>query len=189
MDDRKKSIITPIVIPFINHRLSKSLGFRYMFAFSHRPNIGWCWFKSEDRHPSNCLSHLSSPLKPTETFFSSSTNLLHSPTQLSDSFIPPCKTRLILSARSTYERKRKGRNTCAKCDIRSLDGGRLCFHAGRVVEDFACLLSLEEEDGVVAEVEVYEVLGLVSDEGAEISADDTVPGWASSVIELWCAVH
>jgi len=46
------------------------------------------------------------------------------------------------------------------------------------------LLGLEEQDGAVAEVEIDEVFGLVGDEGAEVSADDAVPGWALSLIEL-----
>jgi hypothetical protein len=58
------------------------------------------------------------------------------------------------------------------------------FMLGAWIEDLACLLGLKEEDGVVTKVKVYEVLGFVSDKGAEVSADDAVPGWTSSIIEL-----
>jgi len=46
------------------------------------------------------------------------------------------------------------------------------------------LLRLEEEDGAVTEVEVDEVLCLVGDERAKVTADDTVPGRALALIEL-----
>lgn len=46
------------------------------------------------------------------------------------------------------------------------------------------LLRLEEEDGAVSEVEVDEVLGLVSDEGSEVTTDDAVPCWTLALIKL-----
>jgi hypothetical protein len=46
------------------------------------------------------------------------------------------------------------------------------------------LLSLEEEDGAVAEVEVDEVLGLVRNEGAEVTSNNAMPGWTLALIEL-----
>jgi hypothetical protein len=46
------------------------------------------------------------------------------------------------------------------------------------------LLGLEEEDCAVAEVEVYEVLCLVRDEGAEVAAYDAVPCRAFALVEL-----
>lgn len=65
------------------------------------------------------------------------------------------------------------------------------------------LLGLEEQDGAVSEVEIYEVLGLcggvrlsdewgagrvaghtVSDEAAKVPADDAMPGCALAAVEL-----
>lgn len=45
-------------------------------------------------------------------------------------------------------------------------------------------MGLEEEDGAVTEVEVYEVLGFVGDEGSEVAAYDAMPGWAFAFVEL-----
>jgi hypothetical protein len=45
-------------------------------------------------------------------------------------------------------------------------------------------LSLEEEDCAVAEVEVDEVFGLMGNKGSEIPANNAVPSWAFSLIEL-----
>jgi len=39
------------------------------------------------------------------------------------------------------------------------------------------LPGLEEEDSDLAEVEVDKVLGLVGHIGAEVTADNTMPGW------------
>lgn len=47
-----------------------------------------------------------------------------------------------------------------------------------------CLLSLEEENGAVAEVEVDEVFGFMCNEGAKVASYDTVPCWTSAIIEL-----
>lgn len=38
----------------------------------------------------------------------------------------------------------------------------------------------------MAEIEVYEVLRLVSDKRAEVATNDTVPGRAFTLIELYC---
>lgn len=46
------------------------------------------------------------------------------------------------------------------------------------------LLGLEEEDGAVPEVEVYEVLRFVGYEGSEVAPNDAVPSRALSLIEL-----
>jgi hypothetical protein len=46
------------------------------------------------------------------------------------------------------------------------------------------LLGLEEENGAVAEVEVYEVLCLVGDERAKVATNNAVPGRALALIEL-----
>merc|ERR1719183_1820000 len=43
---------------------------------------------------------------------------------------------------------------------------------------------LEEEDGDLTKVEVDEVLGLVGDVGAEVTADNAVPGWVVLFVEL-----
>ena len=43
---------------------------------------------------------------------------------------------------------------------------------------------LEEEDRDLAQVEVDEVLGLVGDVGAEVPADDAVPGRVVLLVEL-----
>jgi hypothetical protein len=45
-------------------------------------------------------------------------------------------------------------------------------------------LSLKQKNGAVSEVKVYEVFGLVRDEGSEIAAYNTVPGWTFTFIEL-----
>ena len=36
----------------------------------------------------------------------------------------------------------------------------------------------------MAKIEVYEVLGLVCNEGAEVSSNDTMPCWAFALVEL-----
>lgn len=46
------------------------------------------------------------------------------------------------------------------------------------------LLGLEEENCAVAEVKVDEVFGLMGNKGSEIPADNAVPSWAFSLIEL-----
>jgi len=46
------------------------------------------------------------------------------------------------------------------------------------------LTGLEEEDGNLAEIEIDEMLGLVGDVGAEIAANDGVPGGVVLFIEL-----
>ena len=43
---------------------------------------------------------------------------------------------------------------------------------------------LEEEDGDLSEVEVDEVLGLVSNVGTEVSAHDAMPSWVVLLVEL-----
>lgn len=58
------------------------------------------------------------------------------------------------------------------------------------MEDDVCmqverLLSLEEQNGAVAEVEVDEVLCLVGDEASEVAADNAMPGRALAFIKLW----
>lgn len=53
----------------------------------------------------------------------------------------------------------------------------------KTAEEVAPLLGLEEKDSAVAEVEVDEVLGLVSDEAAEVTAYDAMPCWALALIE------
>lgn len=47
------------------------------------------------------------------------------------------------------------------------------------------LLSLEKQDGAVTEVKIYEVFGLVGNEGTEVATDDAVPGRALAFIKLW----
>jgi len=49
---------------------------------------------------------------------------------------------------------------------------------------FVFLLRLEEEDGTVAEVEVYEVLCLVGYERAEVTADDAMPSRPFALVKL-----
>ena len=44
---------------------------------------------------------------------------------------------------------------------------------------------LEQEDGNLSHVEVDKVLGLVSDVGSEVSANNTVPGGIILLIELF----
>jgi len=46
------------------------------------------------------------------------------------------------------------------------------------------LTGLEEEDGDLAEVKVDEVLRLVCDVAAEVTADDAMPGWVVFLVEL-----
>lgn len=46
------------------------------------------------------------------------------------------------------------------------------------------LLGLEEEDCAVSEVEVYEMLCLVSNERSKVAADDAVPGRSFALVEL-----
>jgi hypothetical protein len=46
------------------------------------------------------------------------------------------------------------------------------------------LLSLEEENCTMAEVEVDKVLGFVSDKRAEVATDNAVPSRALALIEL-----
>ena len=47
-----------------------------------------------------------------------------------------------------------------------------------------CSAGLEEEDGDLTKVEVDEVLGLVSDIGAEVAAHDAVPGGVVLLVKL-----
>ena len=47
-----------------------------------------------------------------------------------------------------------------------------------------CSAGLEEEDSDLTKVEVDEVLGLVSDVGAEVAAHDAVPGGVVLLVEL-----
>jgi hypothetical protein len=46
------------------------------------------------------------------------------------------------------------------------------------------LLSLEQEDGAVAQVEIDKVLSLVSNEGSEVAAYNAMPGRAFALVEL-----
>merc|ERR1712071_676586 len=47
------------------------------------------------------------------------------------------------------------------------------------------LTRLEEEDGDLSKVEVDEMLGLVGDVRAEVSAGDAVPSWVVLLVELF----
>ena len=53
-----------------------------------------------------------------------------------------------------------------------------------MLSQLGCSTTLEEEDGDLTEVEVDEVLGLVGDVGAEVPADDAVPGRVVLLVEL-----
>ncbi len=65
--------------------------------------------------------------------------------------------------------------------------GLVWWHAvqhGLIKGGLLGLTRLEEEDGDLAEVKVDEVLGFVGDVGAEVAADDAVPGRVVFLVEL-----
>ena len=50
--------------------------------------------------------------------------------------------------------------------------------------ELLCSAGLEEKDGDLSKIEVDEVLGLVGDVGAEVTAHNAVPGWVVLFVEL-----
>ena len=50
------------------------------------------------------------------------------------------------------------------------------------------LSALEEEDGDLSQIEVYEMFRLVGDVGTEVSSHDAMPGWVVLLVELFLDV-